>query len=365
MTLSGSCVPPTVAFVYPNPRQALAGEVAAGRAPDTTLLGQNHLAQLGLEARIHDPALTPAGSPRVYRVLWSLREVKLPWELGGADVAFTPLAAMFPLAARIRRSPRVVVLNYGLCTIWDRSTRARRRLLAASLRSASAVVCVGAWQRDRLLDQTGLAPERVFTAGYPVDERYFVPTSTSEGDRPLVLAVGKDLARDYATLGRAVAGLGVRTEIVAHPRNLEGVRLPSSAHARVNLSWAELRELYAEAACVVVPQRRQDYRYGSEGGGLTALLEAMAMARPVVATDRPVLHDYIEEEKTALVVPPEEPESLQAGIARILDDPALGSSLGSAARSRVEQGLTTRHFARAIAPILRAAGDQRRKAAQI
>jgi len=31
---------PRVTFVYPNPRRELAAEVAAGRAPDTTLLGQ-------------------------------------------------------------------------------------------------------------------------------------------------------------------------------------------------------------------------------------------------------------------------------------------------------------------------------------
>jgi hypothetical protein len=33
-----------VAFVYPNPRSQLAREVDAGEAPDSTLLGQNHLA---------------------------------------------------------------------------------------------------------------------------------------------------------------------------------------------------------------------------------------------------------------------------------------------------------------------------------
>ena len=40
---------------------------------------------------------------------------------------------------------------------------------------------------------------------------------------------------------------------------------------------------------MVVPQRHPSNPAGSEGGGITALLEAMAMGRPVVATDRPVL----------------------------------------------------------------------------
>ena len=111
-----------VAFVYPNPRAELAAQVARADAPDSTLLGQNHLLAFGIDARLHDPALTRR---RTGRLRWNVREVTLPWQLGDADVAFTALAALFPLAAWVRRRPRVVVVNYGLCTIWERSSRAR------------------------------------------------------------------------------------------------------------------------------------------------------------------------------------------------------------------------------------------------
>ena len=353
-TPGGRTSSPRVVFVYPTPRRGLAAEVAAGRAPDTTLLGQNHLEELGLRAAIHDPALGPAGRRFLRRALWSFREIPLPWELGAADVVFTPLAGLFPLAGRFRPRQRVVVVNYGLCTIWERSGWARRRLLAASLRSAAAIICLGSWQRDQLLRQTGLPPERIATVRLGVDERYFAPQAPATGADPLVLAVGRDLARDYGTFAEAVGSLGVRAEIAALPHNVEGIRLPPRVRAR----WVgpdELRALYREAACVVVPQRRIDYPYGSEGGGLTALLEAMAMARPVVASNRPILHDYVADGESALFVPPEDPDALRAGIERVLGDRALASALGTAARRRVEGGLTTRHFARGIAPILRAA----------
>ena len=343
--------PPRVAFVYPNPRAELAVQVARGEAPDTTLLGQNHLAALGFDARVHDPALTRRGGGRLR---WNLREVTLPWELGDAEVAFTPLAGLFPLVARARRGPRVVVVNYGLCTIWERSSRARRAALSASLRSAAAVVCLGEWQRERLEEQTGAGAT---TALLGIDERYFAPRPASgpaAEEEPYVLAVGKDLARDYGTFTEAVRRLGVRAEIAAYPRNLEGVRLPPRTRARA-VPAAELRELYAGAACVVVPQRRQDYPYGSEGGGLTSLLETLAMARPLVATDRPILHDYVTDGETALLVPPEDPDALAEAIRRVLENDGLARRLGAAGRARVEAELTTRHFAERIAPILRAA----------
>ena len=344
-TRRGSAGAPKVAFVYPNSRSALAAQVAAGGAPDSTLLGQNHLSELGLDARVHDPALTRRKSGRLR---WNLRELALPFELRGYDVAFTPLAALFPLVSR--RLP-VVVVNYGLCTIWDRSSPARRRLLGASLRSAAHVVALGEWQRARLAEQTGI--ERTSTALLGVDERYFAPRAVDPPE-PYVLTVGKDLARDYATFVEALEPLGIRLELAVYPRNLEGIELPPQARARV-VGPAELRDLYAGAACVVLPQRRPEYPFGSEGGGLTALLETLAMARPVVASDRPILHDYVTHGETALLVPPEDPAALGEAVERVLRDAELATRLGSAGRARVESALTTRHFAERIAPVLREA----------
>ena len=239
------------------------------------------------------------------------------------------------------RSPPVVVVNYGLCLIWERSSGARRRLLRASLRSAAAVVCLAESQRAQLLAQTGLPPRRVHVVPLGIDERYFAPRPAAPASaEPYVLAVGKDLARDYGTFARAVEQLGVRAEIAAYPRNVEGIRLPAGTRARVQL-----------------PQRRDGHPYGSEGGGLTALLEGLAMARPVVASDRAILHDYVEDGVSALLVPPEDPAALAAAIGRVLAEPALGASVGLAGRAQVEAGLTSAHFAAGLAPILTAAAE--------
>jgi glycosyltransferase involved in cell wall biosynthesis len=354
---------PRVAFVYPNPRRELAQAVAAGRLPDTTLLGQNHLGPLGVEATIHDlPA--PRGGPLLRQATWNLRELAVPWQLRDVDVVVTPLPGLLPLASRSRPRLRVVLLNYGLSTMWSRAGQARRRLLLASLRSAAVIVCLGSAQRDLLVDQTGLAPGRVVTAKLGVDERYFAPRRQAPRDgAPLVFSVGKDLARDYATLVDAIAPLDVRLELACLPRNLAGVAVPAHVGARF-VDPPALRDLYAEAACVVLPQRSAGYPYGTEAGGLTALLEAMAMGLPVVATERPVLRDYIEHCKTALIVPPEQPEALRDAVVRVLEDRTLASSLGAAARTAVERNFTTLRFAEQLAPILRAAPKTRRNQPQ-
>jgi glycosyltransferase involved in cell wall biosynthesis len=349
-------MPLKVGFVYPSPRRALAAEVGAGRAPDTTLLGQNHLGAHGIQASIVDSLLTQVRWrwPFIRRLAWNLREVTAPFEAGPSDVLLTTVANVMPLCARLRRRVQVVVLNYGLCVIYTRSGRTRRRILSASLSSASHVVCLGESQRAELLSQIDLPQERVHVVRLGVDERYFIPRPEADGTGPDVLSAGRDLARDYKTLADALSGLDVRAEIGAFPHNVANISFPR--HTRVRwVDIATLRTLYTGAGVIVIPQRADGYRYGSEGGGLTAFLEASAMARPIVATERAILHDYARDGENALLVPAEDPAALREAITTVLGNRELANRLGSAARRRVESELTTRHFAENIAPILHAA----------
>jgi glycosyltransferase involved in cell wall biosynthesis len=334
------------AFVFQNPRADLLAAVRAGTEPDTALLGLNHVHAFGVDARLHDAWLTRRDwPPALHRLAWSGRELPLPFELGATDVVFTPLANLFPLTARVRRLP-VVVVNYGLNLILRRSTPARRRLLSASLRSAAAVICLGEAQRAGAIELAGLDPARVHVVLLGADVEWFRPAARSATAAPYVLTVGRDLARDLATFADAVRRVGVRAEIVGHPRTLEGVQLPPTAAVRSGISAVELREAYAGAACVVVPQRPDAYPYGSESGGLTAVCEALAMGRPIVATERGVLRDYLEADE---LVPAGDPAALAAAVEAVIGDEARGAR----ARQRAEERHSTRRFAEGIAPILR------------
>jgi glycosyltransferase involved in cell wall biosynthesis len=343
---------PRVAFVYPNPRLPHLAEIEAGLKPDTRLWGQNHLAAFGVEAHIHDPALRrrERRAGLLHRVTWNARELTLPWEVRDADVVVTSLATLFPLAARTRRGLRVAAMNFSLCTRFDRSSRAGRRALRASLGSAWRVVCLARAQRERLLGQMPLDPERVTVAQVGVDERFWHPLPPApEG---YVLAVGKDLARDYGTFFEAVRGLDRPVVVVTAQRNLEGLVVPPNVETRLEVPFAELRELYAGAACIVIPTRDERYPYGAEGSGTLALLNAMASAKPVVITERPERSDYLEPGQTALTVPPEDPEVLRAAIEEVVSDAELARRLGEAARRRVEAEHTTTRFAERLAAIL-------------
>ncbi|UCE17748.1 MAG: glycosyltransferase family 4 protein [Gemmatimonadota bacterium] len=66
-----------------------------------------------------------------------------------------------------------------------------------------------------------------------------------------------------------------------------------------------------------------------------ALTEAMAMAKPTVATSVEGVPELVDNDKTGILVPPKDPESLGAGIQRLLRDKSFAAELGQNAQSRV------------------------------
>jgi glycosyltransferase involved in cell wall biosynthesis len=345
-----------VAFVYPNPRRALISSVEAQEAPDTNLLGQNHLSALGIDAFVYESVLRrhPVTRGRLHRLTWHARELALPWEVRDADLICTPLATLLPLAARVRRRPRVLLISYGLTAAYDRAGAARRRLMRAAVGSAAHVVCISEEGRRRLIAQVGLARERVSTAPLGVDETFWTPAPPAHDG--YVLTVGRDLARDYATFAKAMSGLLVRGIVVAKKENLRGVTLPPNIEVRLNIGASEVRELYAGAACVVVPIHADGHPAGTESSGTIALLESMASARPAIVSDRPFLADYLDPARTALLVPSEDPSALRARIAELLGDGEMAARIGVAARAAVEKSFTTRRFAERLTAAIRRLG---------
>jgi glycosyltransferase involved in cell wall biosynthesis len=67
------------------------------------------------------------------------------------------------------------------------------------------------------------------------------------------------------------------------------------------------------------------------------ILQAQAMARPVVATTIGGIPEVVEDGVTGLLVPPKDAEALAEKISRVLEDPALAERLGENARASIEE----------------------------
>jgi glycosyltransferase involved in cell wall biosynthesis len=80
------------------------------------------------------------------------------------------------------------------------------------------------------------------------------------------------------------------------------------------------------------------------------LTEAMASAKPVVATRVGGIPEVVEDGVTGILVPPKAPAELARAVRRLLQDPALGQQMGLAGRKRVEAYFTHEvHGAKVVA----------------
>jgi glycosyltransferase involved in cell wall biosynthesis len=87
-----------------------------------------------------------------------------------------------------------------------------------------------------------------------------------------------------------------------------------------------------------------------EAQGL-ALLEAMALRRPVVATNVGGVPEMVEHGVTGLLVPPRDPVALGAAIARVLTDHPLADMLARAGHDFVHANFSLDEMVRAISAI--------------
>jgi glycosyltransferase involved in cell wall biosynthesis len=100
-----------------------------------------------------------------------------------------------------------------------------------------------------------------------------------------------------------------------------------------------------------------------EAQGLS-ILEAMALARPVVASAVGGIPEMVEDGRTGLLVPPRDPAALAAAITRLLLDHPFADTLGKAGKDLVHERFCVELMVRAVESIYdEAVADERRLAA--
>jgi glycosyltransferase involved in cell wall biosynthesis len=214
-------------------------------------------------------------------------------------------------------------------------------------RMPDAMITTGESVRRRILADGILPAERVISIPTGIDVERFAP-GPDDGDlrRRLAIPAGAPVIAMVAVLRekkrhdvllRAVAllrnrfdphcllaGEGSRREAI------ERLRADLGLESRVFLlgHQEDVRPVLRAASVVVSASA------GMEGVP-QALIQALAMERPVVATDDGSVSELIEHERTGLLVPLDRPEALAAAVERLLVDRAEAARLAAQGRAHV------------------------------
>jgi glycosyltransferase involved in cell wall biosynthesis len=236
-----------------------------------------------------------------------------------------------PFAMLCRVLGRGSAKHMMIVHILSTPTKVRLVRLARLASMIDRYVTYCSWQRDFIVTEFGVPPERVMLSTFMVDTAFFDPARTGVPQERLICAAGLE-RRDYATLMQAVDGLDVRVVIAAaspwstQSDSTADRTLPDNVEVR-RLSLADLRDLYAASVFVVMPLTEVEFQ-----AGITTILEAMAMERPVVCSRTVGQTDTIIDGRTGVYVPPRDAIALRAAIQDLLDDPERVRAMGAEAR---------------------------------
>jgi colanic acid/amylovoran biosynthesis glycosyltransferase len=223
-----------------------------------------------------------------------------------------------------------------------------RALLKVKLQRARFVNCISEWHRTFYQD---LVPRP--DADYPVvrcgvDLAEFAPSGRAPGDPPVLLGVGRLVAKKgFDVLLEAAARLRARGQsftIRIAGDGPEGERLAAQC-TRLGLGDGVhflgacanplVRKLLQETDVFVLPC--QIDREGDRDGIPVVLMEAMAAGVPVVSGDLPALRELVIPGRTGELVPPGDVEALAERLAVLLQAPDLRAKRATAGRQWVAE----------------------------
>ena len=221
-----------------------------------------------------------------------------------------------------------------------------RGLTRRAMRDARHIVAISHALARFCVDVEGADPRSVVTIHYGLDAEPVDPSARESaraalgwhGSGPLVGVVGRLVAqkgidvlldaftavrRRHSTATLLVVGDGPLRDTLQK----QSARLGLESCVRFAGWIAHAKAIMPAVDVMVMPSRW-------EGLGLAAL-EAMASARPLVASDVDALPEIVRHEETGLLVPAEDPASLAAAINALLDRPERAAELGANGRQRV------------------------------
>ncbi|MGO9838170.1 MAG: glycosyltransferase family 4 protein [Polyangiaceae bacterium] len=218
-------------------------------------------------------------------------------------------------------------------------------------RSLHAIVTWSSVQREYAIKHLSIPPGHLYLVKHYADHVFWSPRVR---DEDMICSVGAEM-RDYGTLLDALRGTGLRCHIAADhvrvdhlgfARRISTDTFAAGVDENITIGrkpLRDLRELYARSRFVVVPLRPSD-----TDNGITVILEAMSMGKPVICSRTRGQVDVIQEGITGIFVPVGDADALRTAMRELWNDPARAREMGQAARAYVERHHTLEKFCRDV-----------------
>ncbi|HEX6386502.1 MAG TPA: glycosyltransferase family 4 protein [Anaerolineae bacterium] len=209
---------------------------------------------------------------------------------------------------------------------------------------------------DSIINEYGIVPERITVVGGGVNFSPLPqPVRHHNGDTPTVLFIGKDLYRKGGDLLLRAFAESRKQLPDARLIFLTGDPIPSDLPTEgvevIAPTWKRemIAQYYQRANVLVLPSRLETWG--------DVLLEAMIYGLPCIGVSGQAMEEIIVNEKTGLIIPPENVPALSAALTRLLANPALRREWGKMAQQRAKAEYTWDKVASRTAEAIQAAAN--------
>lgn len=252
------------------------------------------------------------------------------------------------LAKKGGERPLLLAQSVWLLDRWPGYSGLRRALYRRLLERADLLTTLASENAALCRQYFGREARHVFyglnTSDFPLN----LPSQWKPNTPVRIAAIGNDRDRDWGTLVSAL-GNDARYQVRIATRR----RMPASARASnveiVHVSGLQQQHaLYDWADIIAVPLRPNTH-----ASGITVMLEAAALGKPMIATKVGALEDYFDD-NAASYVEPFNPQQLREAVDALVADPARALAQAREACEQLRtRDLTTQHFAQQHAQLTR------------
>jgi glycosyltransferase involved in cell wall biosynthesis len=221
-----------------------------------------------------------------------------------------------------------------------------RILYYQALRKVERIICYGFEETERLREWLNRDVEYVHFIPFGVDTEKFRPIK----GRPVlidVVSIGADSKRDFSLLiefARCHPNTSARI-ITTAARAQELGEMPYNLELLTEVPFNAIPGHLASARVVALPLKQNSY-----SGATTTLLQAMAMAKPVVVSEVGAIKEgyNMQNEVNIKLVKPGDFDDFEHAIRTFLENPKSAQAIGAAARKTVVENLSWNRYVEAL-----------------
>jgi len=334
-------------------------EVRRGDKPDHHLFGINHLENMGYDVKV----IEPGPSNVIAALARALRRARNPIPLGAldrqwaawralreGDVIFAPCgdelnALAYLRAAGLLKTPLLCIQHHTLNR--GRLMSLRNPFINTLVRGVDAFPALSEKVAAEINQRWRNPEHKSISLAWGPDASFYPRSEAGHG----VLAAGRT-GRDFATFGLAASRVGSPARIYC----LDTARTSNFANFAPNVqvhtpgpgrafSYPEMMQAHQNAQVIGIPLATSE----DSLAGLTSLVDALALGKPVIMTRNPFIDLDIEAQGIGRWVAPGDVDGWEAAIRWFQQNPDEGLAMGRRARALVDdQGYNSRAFATQI-----------------